>query len=64
MFFVSKSLADAETKYSHLKQAALALWIAAKKLRPYFKAHPIVVLANLPLRSTIHKPELYGRMAG
>ena len=63
VFFVSKSLADAETKYSHLEQAALALRIAAKKLRPYFQAHPIVVLTNLPLRSTIHKPDLSKRMA-
>ena len=32
MFFFSKSLADAETRYNHLEQAALALQIAAKKL--------------------------------
>ena len=63
VFFVSKSLADAETRYNHLEQATLALRIAAKKLRPYFQAHPIVVLTNLPLRSTIHKPDLSGRMA-
>ena len=44
VFFVSKSLANAETRYSHLEQAALALRIAAKKLCPYFQAHPIVVL--------------------
>ena len=63
MFFVSKSLADAETSYNHLEQAALALQVATKKLRSYFQAHPIVVLTNLPLRSTIHKPDLSGRMA-
>ena len=63
VLFVSKSLADAETRYSHLKQAALALRIATKKLRPYFQAHPIVVLTDLPLRSTIHRPDLSGRMA-
>ena len=63
MFFVSKSLADAETKYSHLEQAALALQVATKKLRPYFQAHPIMVLTNLPLRSTIHKPDLSEKMA-
>ena len=62
MFFVSKSLADAETRYSHLEQVALALRIAAKKLRPYFQVHPIVVLTDLPIRSTIHKPDLSGRM--
>ena len=63
VFFVSKSLVDAETSYSHLEQAALALRIAAKKLRSYFQAHPIVVLTNLLLRSTIHKSDLSERMA-
>ena len=60
VFFISKSLADTETRYSHLKQAALALRVATKKLRLYFQAHPIVVLTNLPLRSNIHKPNLFG----
>ena len=62
VFFVSKSLADAETRYSHLEEAALALRTAAKKLCPYFQAHPIVVLTNLPIQSTIHKLDLSGRM--
>ena len=62
VFFDRKSLADAETRYNHLEQAVLALWIAAKKLRPYFQVHPIVVLTDLPLWSTIHKPDLSGRM--
>ena len=63
VFFISKSLTDAKTRYSHLEQVALALWIVAKKLRPYFQAHPIVLLTNLPLRNTIHKPDLPRRMA-
>ena len=63
MFFVSKSLADAETRYNHLEQAALALRVVTKKLHLYFQAHLIVVLTNLPLRTTIHKPDLSGRMA-
>ena len=36
VFFVSKSLTDAKTKYSHLERAALALRTLAQKLRPYF----------------------------
>ena len=63
VFFVSKSLADAKTRYNHLEQVTLASGVATKKLRPYFQAHPIVVLTDLPLRSTIHKPNLSGRMA-
>ena len=63
VFFVRKSLTDAETRYSHLKRAALALRTAAQKLRPYFQVHPVMVLTDLPLRGTIHKPDLSGRMA-
>ena len=36
IFFVSKSMSEAETRYTHLEQAALAFRVAAKKLRPYF----------------------------
>ena len=63
VFFVNKSLADMETRYIHLEQEALALRVATKKLYLYFQAHPIVVLIDLPLWSTIHKLDLSGRMA-
>ena len=59
VFFISKYLTDAETRYTHLKQAALALRIVAQKLRPYLQAHPVVVLTDLPLRGTIHKLDLF-----
>ena len=58
IFFISKSLSEVETRYTRLEQVALALRVAAKKLCHYFQAHPITVLTNLPLRSTIHKPNL------
>ena len=64
IFFVSKSLFEAETRYTRLEQAALALRVAAKKLRPYFEAHPIIILTNLPLRSTMHKPDLSSKWLG
>ena len=63
MFFVSKSLTDAETRYSHLERAGLALRTAAQKLCPYFQAHLVVVLTDLPLRGIIHKLDLSKRMA-
>ncbi|RVW83691.1 hypothetical protein CK203_046040 [Vitis vinifera] len=41
---------------------ALALRSAAQKLRPYFQAHPVIVLTDQPLRNILHKPDLTGRM--
>ena len=53
VFFVSKSLADVETRYSHLEQATLSLRVATKKLCPYFQAHPHC-RANRPSSSEHH----------
>ena len=49
VFFVSKSLSEAKTRYTRLEQAALALRVVVKNLCPYFQAHLIIVLTNLPL---------------
>ncbi|XP_070004118.1 uncharacterized protein [Nicotiana sylvestris] len=63
IYYVSKSLLDAETRYPQLEKLALALIMASKKLRPYFQCHPIVVVTVYPLRNILHKHELSGRLA-
>ncbi|KAL6343022.1 hypothetical protein AAG906_017042 [Vitis piasezkii] len=40
VYYISKAMADAETRYSKMEQTTLALR-NAQKLRPYFQAHPI-----------------------
>ena len=62
IYYVSRALADVETKYSKMELTALALRSAAQKLRPYFQAHPMVVLTDQPLRNILHKPDITGRM--
>ncbi|KAL5574300.1 hypothetical protein UlMin_023897 [Ulmus minor] len=62
VYYVSKSLLDAETRYTQLEKLALALVTVARKLRPYFQCHPITVLTTYPLKSILHKPELSGRL--
>ena len=47
ILFISKSLSEVETRYTHLKHVALTLKVAVKKLPPYFQAHPIIVLTNI-----------------
>ena len=62
MYFISKALVDAETRYSKMELIALALRTTTQKLRLYFQAHPITVLTNQPLRNILHKPDITGRM--
>ena len=49
IYYVSKRLLDAETRYPELEKLALALVVASRKPRPYFHAHSIKVLTNYPL---------------
>ncbi|KAL0802532.1 hypothetical protein Bca101_057708 [Brassica carinata] len=58
IYYVSKSLLDAETRCSHLEKLALALMVVARKLRPYIQAHPVVVVSSFPIKLVLHKPEV------
>ncbi|KAK1441334.1 hypothetical protein QVD17_07181 [Tagetes erecta] len=63
VYYVSKTLLDAETRYSHLEKLILALVMAATKLRHYFEIHTIHVKTNYPIKNVLRKPEMSGRMA-
>ncbi|CAL8174755.1 unnamed protein product [Prunus armeniaca] len=49
-------------RYPEIEKLALALVISARKLRPYFQCHTIIVLTNHPLRQVLQKPETSGRL--
>jgi len=58
VYYVSKALLDAETRYLKVKKIALVLVTASRKLRAYFQAHQVVVLTDQPLRQILHKLEM------
>ena len=60
---MSRSLVDAETRYSVMVKLALAVVTAARKLRPYFQSHSIIVMTSQPLRTILHSPSQSGRLA-
>ncbi|KAK0601307.1 hypothetical protein LWI29_023023 [Acer saccharum] len=45
-----------------MEKLAFALVVAMLKLRPYFQAHSVTVLTNLPLRQFIQRPDMSGRL--
>ncbi|KAL5555727.1 hypothetical protein UlMin_037963 [Ulmus minor] len=63
IYYTSKSLLDAETRYPEVEKLALALMIAARKLRPYFQAHTIIVPTKFPLKQILQKPDTSGCLA-
>ncbi|KAK2998191.1 hypothetical protein RJ639_023764 [Escallonia herrerae] len=62
IYYVSKVLQDVETRYPKIDKIALALIISARRLRPYFQSHTIVVLTDQPLRKVLMSPEASGRL--
>ena len=62
IYFVSKALKKTETNYSAMEKLVLALVFAAKRLRRYFQAHPIAMIADQPIKQVISKPDASGRL--
>ena len=63
VYFTSRAICGAEERYPQMEKLAFALVIAARRLKPYFQAHTIVVLTDKPLRKAMNSPEAAGRMA-
>ena len=63
VYYVSKSLNEAEVRYLPLKKAILAVVHATRKLPHYFQAHTVVVLTQLPLKSILWSVDYTGRVA-
>ena len=62
VYFVSKMLTDAGTRYNDFERITLVLRLDVKKLRLYFQAHIIVILSSYLIRVILHKPNASGRL--
>ena len=49
VYYVNRALHGAEERYPPMEKHAFALVTAARKLKPYFQAHTMIVLTNKPL---------------
>ena len=63
VYFISRAFRGAEERYPRMEKLAFALITAARKLKPYFQAHTIVVLTDQPLKRAMSSLEAVGRMA-
>ena len=63
VYYVSKSLHEAEVRYLPLEKAILAVVHGTRKLPHYFQSQIVVVLTQLPLRSLLRSVDYIGRIA-
>ena len=64
LYYLSSRLTLTELKYSPIEKTCLALVFASQKLRHYFLAHTIHLVARAdPIKYVMSKPVLSGRLA-
>ena len=63
VYYANRALHGAEERYPPMEKLAFALVMAARKLKPYFQAHMVVVLTDRPLRRAMSNPDADGRLA-
>ena len=63
IYYTSKILLDAETRFLQLEKLALALVSASRKLSHYFQTYTIVVVTEHPLKSLFRKTDNSGRIS-
>jgi len=56
IYFVSRSLQNAETRYPLVEKIALTLVYTARRLRPYFQNHQVIVRTDYPISTILRKP--------
>ena len=63
IYYVSKSVNEAEVRYLPLEKAILTMVHATRKLPHYFQAHTVVELTQLPLKLILRSTDYTGRIA-
>ena len=63
VYFMSRVFRGAEETYPRMEKLAFALVTAARKLKPNFQAHTIIVLTDQPLKRAMSSLKAARRMA-
>ena len=63
VYYVSKSLHEAEIRYLPLEKAILVMVHSTRKVPHYFQAHTVVILIQLPLKAILRSADYTGRIA-
>jgi hypothetical protein len=62
VYYTSKTLSEAKSRYLSLEKLAFTLLCAAKKLPHYFQAHTMAVLTEHPLKALLRSADFSERI--
>src|SRR3954467_9225880 len=62
VYYISEVMSASKQNYPHYQKMCYGVYMAAKKLKPYFEAHPITVVSSAPLAEIIGSRDASGRV--
>jgi hypothetical protein len=62
VYYVSKVLHEAKTRYLETHKLIYAILVASRKLHNYFQAHRVMVVTTFPLRAILHNSNATGNI--
>src|SRR4051812_40532806 len=63
VYYISEVLSASKQNYPHYQKMCYGVYTAAKRLKPYFQAHPITVISSAPLADIMGMKDATGRVA-
>jgi hypothetical protein len=62
VYYISEVLSDTKARYPQIQKLLYVVVLARRKLRHYFKAHPVTVVSSFPLGAIIRNPDAAGKI--
>ena len=63
VYYIGEVLIESKQRYLHWKKLVYGVFMASRKLKQYFKGHPITEVSSVPLGDIIQNREATGRVA-
>ena len=63
VYYDSEVLIESKKRYPHWQKLVCGVFMASRKLKQYFLAHPITAVSSAPLGDIIQNREARGRVA-
>ena len=63
VYYISEVLSASKQNYPHYQKMCYGVYMAAKRLKPYFQAHLIIVVSSAPLADIMGSRDAAGRVA-
>src|SRR3954466_3832433 len=63
VYYISEVLSASKKNYPHYHKMCYGVYMSAKRLKPYFQAHPITVASSAPLADIMGSKDATGRVA-